>query len=62
MVLTTVIASTTTRVVATASPLPRIAMGMPAGVEGVVRITVVAKMLMDQDRGAQPTALWCLMD
>ena len=45
-VLVTVIASAMMRVVATASPLPRIAMGMPTGVEDVPRITVVPEMLM----------------
>ena len=45
-VLAAVIASATTRVVATASSLPRIATGTPMGVEGVVRVMVVAKTLM----------------
>ena len=61
-VLAVVVASTTTRVVATAGPLPRVAVGTPAGIECVTRITVVAEMLMYQDRGAQPAALWCLVD
>ena len=46
MILAAVIASAMMRVVATASPLPRIAMGMPTGVEDVPRITVVPEMLM----------------
>ena len=51
-VLATVIASATTRVVAMASLLPRIAMGTSAGVEGVAHITVEAKTFVHQDRSA----------
>ena len=40
-----------------ASSLPRIAMGTPAGVEGVARVIVAAEPLMYQDRGALPAAL-----
>ena len=60
--LATIVASTTTRVVAVASSLPCIAVGTPTGVEGVPRITVVAKTLMHWDRGTQPTALLRLVD
>jgi len=35
---------------------------MPVGVEGVACVSVVAKTLMHQDRGALPTALWRLVD
>ena len=62
MVLTAVIASATTRVVAVAILLPRIAAGMPAGVEGVGRVTVEAETLMHWDHGARPTALLRLVD
>ena len=41
-----------TRVVATAIPLPCIAVGMPMGIEGVVRVTVATEMLMYRDCGA----------
>ena len=54
MVLATVVASATTRVVAVASPLPRIAMGTHAGIEGVARVTVEAEMFMHRDRDARP--------
>ena len=51
-----------TRVVAVASLLPRIAMGTPAGIEGVARVTVEAETFMHQDRGTWPTALLHLVD
>ena len=51
-VLTAVVASTMTRVVAAASSLPWIIMGTPAGIEGVTRVTVVAETLMYRDCGA----------
>ena len=50
-VLATVIASTMMRVVATASLLPFIAVGMPTGVEGVARVTVEVKTFMHRDYG-----------
>ena len=62
MLLATIVVSTMSWVVATASPLPRIAVGAPAGVEGVMRVTVAAEMLMHQDHGVLPTTLWCLVD
>ena len=55
LVVAAVVASATMRVVATASLLPRIAMSTPAGVDGVVRVTVEAATLMHQDRGTWPT-------
>ena len=42
-VLAAVVASATTRVIATGSPLPRIAAGMPVGIKGGTCITVVAE-------------------
>ena len=51
-VLATIVVSATMRVVAMASPLPRIAMGTPAGIEGVMRVTIAAKTLMHWDRSA----------
>ena len=56
-VIAAVIGSTTMRVVAVASPLPHIAMGTLAGIEGVTHVTVAAETLMYRDRGAQPTTL-----
>ena len=61
-VFTAVVASATTTVVATASLLPHITMGTPAGIEGVACVTVMAKMLMHRDRGALHASLWILMD
>ena len=51
-----------TRVVAMASPLPRIAVGTPTGIEGVTRVMMAAETLMHWDHDARPTALWCLVD
>ena len=62
LVLAIVVASTMMRVVAMASFLPRITVGTPAGVEGVARVTVEAKMLMHRDHGAQPATLLLLVD
>ena len=61
-VLAAVIASAMTWVVAVASPLPRIATGTPAGIEGVARVTVEAETFMHRDRGARPAALMHLVD
>ena len=62
MVLTTVIASATTRVIAVACSLSRIVVGTSMGVEGVACVTVAAETLMHRDRGALLAALWRLMD
>ena len=61
-VLTAVIASAMTRVVAVASLLPRTTTGTPAGIEGVARITVEAETFMHRDRGAWPAALLRLVN
>ena len=61
-VLATVVAFAMMWVVATASPLPRITIGMLAGVEDVTCIVVEAETLMHQNRGAWPAALLCLVD
>ena len=61
-VLTPVIASATMRVVATASLLPLITIGMPAGIQGVARVTVEAETLMHRGYGVWPTASLCLVD
>ena len=45
-----------------ASPLPHIAVGTPAGIEGVARVTVEAETLMHQDHGARRAALLRLVD
>ena len=50
------------RVVATASLLPLIATGMPAGIEGVAHVMVEAEMLMHRGSGAWPVASLCLVD
>ena len=62
MVLATVIASSMSRVVTTAGPLPCIIVGTPMGVEGVMRVTVVAEMLMHRDHGVRLAALPRLVD
>ena len=59
LVLAAIIASTTARVVAVASPLPRIAAGAPTGIEGV---TVLVEALMYRNCDAWPIALQCLVD
>ena len=56
-VLAAVIVSTTTRVVAMARPLPRIIVGMPVGVEGVVRVMVAAEMLLHRNCDAWPAVI-----
>ena len=61
-VLTAIVESTMTWVVAMASPLLRITIGTPAGIEGVTHVRVKAEMLMHWDRGAWPAALLHLVD
>ena len=61
-VLLVVVVPTMVRVVARASPLPCIAKGTSAGFEGVVRITVAAKMLLNQNHDAWPATVRCLVD
>ena len=61
-VLTAVVASATTRVVATASPLPCITASMPTGIEGVACVAVEAETLMHRDHDAWPAALLRLVD
>ena len=62
MVLAAVVASATMRVVATASPLSRMAAGTPTGIKGVAHVTVAVETLMHWDHGAWPAALWRLVD
>ena len=62
LVLAAVVASATMRVVAAAGPLPHVAAGTPAGIEGVAHITVAAETLVHRDRGAWPTASLRLVD
>ena len=52
LVLAVVVASAATRMIAVAGSLSWIIVGVPASIE----------TLMHQDRGALPTALWCLVD
>ena len=54
LILAAVVASTTTRVVAVASLLPRITKGTPAGIEGVARVMVEAETLMHRGYDAWP--------
>ena len=39
-----------------------VAAGTPAGIEGVVRVTVAAETLVHRDHGAWPAASLCLVD
>ena len=50
------------RVVATASLLPLITVGMPVGIKGVARIMVEAETLMHRGHGMCPAASLCLVD
>ena len=50
------------RVVATASLLPLITVGMPVGIKGVARIMVEAETLMHWDLSAWSAVLLCLVD
>ena len=51
-----------TRVVAAASLLPRIAVDMPTGIEGITCVMVEAKTFMHRDRGTRPATLLRLVD
>ena len=61
-VLATIVASATTSVIAVASSLSWVIVGMSTGVEGVACVTVAAETLMHQDRGALPATLSRLVD
>ena len=45
-----------------ASLLPHIAMGTPAGIEGVTRVMVEVETLKHQDCGAWSATLLCMVD
>ena len=62
MVLTAVVASATTRVIAASGSLSWVVVGASMGVEGVACVTVVAETLTHWDRGVLPTTLWFLVD
>ena len=61
-VLAAVVASVTMRVVAAASLLPLIAVGTPAGIEGVARIMVEADTFMHWGRNTWHDTSLCLVD
>ena len=61
-VLTTIIVSASTWMVAMASPLLRIAIGTPTGIEGVTGVAVEAETLMHRDNAMRPATLLGLMD
>ena len=61
-VLTAVVASTASRMIAAAGSFPWVAVGAPAGVDGATCVVVVAETLMYLGRNALPAALWCLVD
>ena len=62
MVLAAVVASATTRMIATAGSFYWVIIGTSMGIEGVVCIVVAAETLMYQDRGMLPAGLRCLVD
>jgi len=62
LVLAAIIASATTRLVATASLLPLIVVGTPAGIQGVTRVTMEAETLKHWDLGVRPAASLSLVD
>ena len=62
LVLATVVASDTTRVIAASSSLSQVIIGMSVGVEGVARVMVAAETLTHWDRGVLPTSLCFLVD
>ena len=61
-VLTVVIASAATRMIATAGSFSTVAVGASAGVEGALWVAVVAETLMYLGRSVLPAALRCLVD
>ena len=61
-VFAAIVAPAMMREVAAASLLPRIAVGMPAGIKGVACVTVEAETFMHRDHGAWPAALLRLVD
>ena len=62
LVLATIVASATMRVIVVASSLSRTIVSTSAGAEGVACVTVAAEMLMHRDHSVLPAALWCLVD
>ena len=62
LVLATVVASATMRVIAAASSLSWVIVGTSTGVEGVACVMVAAETLIHRDRGVLPTSLWRLVD
>ena len=61
-VLTTVIVSAETRMIAMAGSFSRVTVGTSMGVEGAACITVATETLMYWDRGVLSAALRCLVD
>jgi len=61
-ILSVVVASSASRMIAVAGSFSWVVVGASAGVEGVACIAVVAKTLMYWDGSVLPAALWCLVD
>ena len=61
-VLTAVIASAASRMIAVVGSFPWVAVGAPTGVDGAACITVVVETLMYLRRNALPATLWCPVD
>ena len=62
LVLAAVVASTTSRVVATSGSFSRVVVGASAGVDGATRVAVVTEAFIHRDNSALPAAWWCLVD
>ena len=61
-VLTAIVASTATRMIAAVGSFSWITVGTSMGVESALCVVVAAETLMHQDRGALHAALWCLVE
>ena len=62
MVLAAIIASATTRVIATSDCLSLVIIGASTGAEDVLCVLVAAETLVHRNRGELPTISRCLVD
>ena len=62
LVLAAVVASTTSRMIATVGSFSWVTIGASTGVDGVACVVVAAETLMYLGRSALLGALWCLVD
>ena len=61
-VLTAVIASAVSRVVAASGSFSRVVVGVSAGVDGAACVVVVTEAFMHRDNSELPATWWCLVD